>query len=435
MGTALLQIVLAAVTWFAYSVPAAEAGTRFQLEFVLEWIPAFGAQFALGIDGIALVMIALIAFLVPGLMLFSWEEKLPEGRTASGYFALLLATEATLMGVFAATDVFLFYVFFEAMLIPMYFLIGRFGGAAPAVRGGEVLPVLAARRPDHAGVADRAVRGERGVPARGRHVQLGDAAHDRPADPRVHPDLAVPRLLRRVRDQGAAGAAAHLAARRRCRGADRGGRAAGRRARQGRHVRLPALLPAAVPAGQPAARAAGAGALGDRHPVRGAARGRAEGHEAVRRLHLDRPLRLHRAGHLRLLHAGVRGLGALHGQPRPLHRHAVRHGRPARRARRVAADRRLRRRREARAGARRVLPAGRALVAGAAGHELVRQRVPGAGRLVPARAGVHGPRHRRHRVRRPVRAVGLPADDAGAGARQGGARRARRGAAPAAPAR
>jgi NADH-quinone oxidoreductase subunit M len=128
IGTALLQIVLAAITWAAYSVPAAQAGTRFQLEFVLEWIPAFGTRFALGIDGIALVMIALTAFLVPGLMLFSWEERLPEGRTASGYFALLLATEATLMGVFTATDVFLFYVFFEAMLIPMYFLIGRFGG-------------------------------------------------------------------------------------------------------------------------------------------------------------------------------------------------------------------------------------------------------------------------------------------------------------------
>jgi NADH-quinone oxidoreductase subunit M len=128
MGTALLEIVLAAVTWAAYSVPAAVAGTRFQLEFAVDWIPAFGTRFALGIDGIALVMIALTAFLVPGLMLFSWEERLPEGRTASGYFALLLATEATLIGVFTATDVFLFYIFFEIMLIPMYFLIGRFGG-------------------------------------------------------------------------------------------------------------------------------------------------------------------------------------------------------------------------------------------------------------------------------------------------------------------
>jgi NADH-quinone oxidoreductase subunit M len=128
IGTALLEIVLAAVVWANYSVADAAAGTRFQLEFAVAWIPEFGTRFALGIDGIALVMIALTAFLVPGLMLFSWEERLPEGRTASGYFALLLATEATLVGVFTATDVFLFYVFFEAMLIPMYFLIGRFGG-------------------------------------------------------------------------------------------------------------------------------------------------------------------------------------------------------------------------------------------------------------------------------------------------------------------
>ena len=73
MATALLQIVLAAVTWLAYSVPAAESGTRFQLEFVLEWIPAFGTRFALGIDGIALVMIALTAFLVV-------ERRLQQGR-------------------------------------------------------------------------------------------------------------------------------------------------------------------------------------------------------------------------------------------------------------------------------------------------------------------------------------------------------------------
>jgi NADH-quinone oxidoreductase subunit M len=128
MGFALAEVVLVAVVWFAYSVPDAQAGVRFQLEFGLDWIPAFGTRFALGIDGVALVLLAMTAFLVPGLLLFSWEEKLPEGRTHSGYFALLLATEATLVGVFTATDVFLFYVFFEAMLVPMYFLIGRFGG-------------------------------------------------------------------------------------------------------------------------------------------------------------------------------------------------------------------------------------------------------------------------------------------------------------------
>jgi NADH-quinone oxidoreductase subunit M len=127
-GTGLAELAVVVVTWFSYSTAAASAGTRFQLEFSVPWIPAFGTHLAFGIDGIALVLIALTAFLVPGLMLFAWAEKLPEGRSQSGYFALLLATQATLMGVFTATDVFLFYVFFEAMLVPMYFLIGRFGG-------------------------------------------------------------------------------------------------------------------------------------------------------------------------------------------------------------------------------------------------------------------------------------------------------------------
>ncbi|MDT7652427.1 MAG: NADH-quinone oxidoreductase subunit [Pseudonocardiales bacterium] len=128
LGFALVSLVLTAVAWFSYSIADAEGGTRFQLELSIPWIPAFGTRFALGIDGIALVMLALIAVLLPIVMAFSWDEKLPEGRTKSGYFALLLATQGLLVGVFAATDVFLFYVFFEAMLIPMYFLIGRFGG-------------------------------------------------------------------------------------------------------------------------------------------------------------------------------------------------------------------------------------------------------------------------------------------------------------------
>ena len=128
MAFALASLALTAVTWFAYSVADAAAGQRFQLEFAVEWIPAFGTRFALGIDGIALVMLALTAVLVPLVLLFSWEERLPEGRTTGGFFALVLAMQGLLVGVFAATDVFLFYVFFEAMLVPMYFMIGRFGG-------------------------------------------------------------------------------------------------------------------------------------------------------------------------------------------------------------------------------------------------------------------------------------------------------------------
>jgi len=128
MAVALAELVLTIVVWFSYSTGAASSGTRFQLESSVEWIPAFGVHFALGIDGIALVMLGLIAVLVPIVLGYSWNEKLPEGRTAAGLFSLLLATQGLLVGVFAATDVFLFYVFFEAMLIPMYFMIGRFGG-------------------------------------------------------------------------------------------------------------------------------------------------------------------------------------------------------------------------------------------------------------------------------------------------------------------
>jgi NADH-quinone oxidoreductase subunit M len=128
MVFALASLVLTVIAWLAYSPAAAERGTRFQLELSVPWIPAFGTSFALGIDGIALVMLALIAVLIPIVMGFSWNQEIPEGRTESGFFALLLATQCLLVGVFAATDVFLFYVFFEAMLIPMYFLIGRFGG-------------------------------------------------------------------------------------------------------------------------------------------------------------------------------------------------------------------------------------------------------------------------------------------------------------------
>ncbi|MBW0089841.1 NADH-quinone oxidoreductase subunit M [Pseudonocardia sp. KRD-184] len=126
VGFALASLALTVVVWFAYL--GARSESRFALELSVPWIPAFGTSFALGIDGIALVMLALIAVLVPIVMLFSWEERLPEGRSASGLYALLLSTQSLLVGVFAATDVFLFYVFFEAMLVPMYFMIGRFGG-------------------------------------------------------------------------------------------------------------------------------------------------------------------------------------------------------------------------------------------------------------------------------------------------------------------
>jgi NADH-quinone oxidoreductase subunit M len=110
------------------------SSAQFQLGEQHSWIPQFGVSYALGVDGIALVLILMALVLTPICLLAAWHdvpvETGPRGdQRAKTYFALLLVLETFMVGVFAATDVFLFYVFFEAMLIPVYFLIGRFGGA------------------------------------------------------------------------------------------------------------------------------------------------------------------------------------------------------------------------------------------------------------------------------------------------------------------
>jgi len=93
------------------------------------WIPTFNINWALGVDGIAAVLIVMATILVPLVIIASWNDVERIGRgTVKGYFGLILLLETFMIGVFAATDLFLFYVFFEAMLIPVYFLIGRFGG-------------------------------------------------------------------------------------------------------------------------------------------------------------------------------------------------------------------------------------------------------------------------------------------------------------------
>jgi len=118
-------------------------GPNYQFTETYSWIPAFGVHYALGVDGIALVLIAMSAVLMPVVILASWNDAesgaVPPGGTTppsspakprhsvKTYFALMMVLETMMIGVFAATDVFLFYVFFEAMLIPMYFMIGSYG--------------------------------------------------------------------------------------------------------------------------------------------------------------------------------------------------------------------------------------------------------------------------------------------------------------------
>jgi len=136
---ATLAVTIAMATQFK------TGGPHFQFAQVYQWIPQFGVHYAVGVDGIALVLILMSVILMPVVVLASWNDT--DGPAAEGdapgtdaaagagvpkhsaktYFALMLVLETMMIGVFAATDVFLFYVFFEAMLIPMYFMIGSYG--------------------------------------------------------------------------------------------------------------------------------------------------------------------------------------------------------------------------------------------------------------------------------------------------------------------
>jgi len=98
---------------------------KFQFYELASWIPAYKIQYALGIDGISLLLVLLTTFVMPLCVLCSW--KYIDKRVKEFVFALLVM-EAAMVGVFSALDLVLFYVFWEAMLIPMYLLIAVWGG-------------------------------------------------------------------------------------------------------------------------------------------------------------------------------------------------------------------------------------------------------------------------------------------------------------------
>ncbi|MPZ72687.1 MAG: NADH-quinone oxidoreductase subunit M [Nitriliruptorales bacterium] len=97
----------------------------FQLRETATWIPQWGVSYRLGVDGVSLFLVALTALVMPLVIAASWEQAV----RVKGFFASLLALEASLIGVFLALDLVLFYLFFEIMLVPMYALIGIWGGA------------------------------------------------------------------------------------------------------------------------------------------------------------------------------------------------------------------------------------------------------------------------------------------------------------------
>ena len=155
VALAVSLLVLGVAVAAALQFDASDAGTH-QLYEQAPWIPAFGASWALGVDGLGLALVLLAVLLVPLVLLAAWREHpdradvadvadgaheaadvspaagasvvdAPGGRLRH-YVALVLVLEAFMVAVFAARDVFLFYVLFEAMLIPVYFMVGAFGG-------------------------------------------------------------------------------------------------------------------------------------------------------------------------------------------------------------------------------------------------------------------------------------------------------------------
>jgi NADH-quinone oxidoreductase subunit M len=133
LATSLATFVYAVVLAIAFD----NNGDRFQFRGEWTWIKDLGVTFSLGIDGIALALILMSTLLVPAVVLSSWnsfdtetdaETRDERRRSVKNFFGLVLLLEVFMIAVFAATDVFLFYVVFEAMLIPMYFIIGLYGG-------------------------------------------------------------------------------------------------------------------------------------------------------------------------------------------------------------------------------------------------------------------------------------------------------------------
>ena len=207
---------------------------------------AMDVRFSIALDGLSLWLFALTALLMVVAVLVSWEAI--EDR-ASLYYRLLLVLETGMLGVFVARDIILFYVFFEFTLIPLFFLIGIWGGPQRRYAAmkfflftfaGSVLTFLGLLTHRALDLLRRRRRPGHAHPDVLHSDALTEALRSHPMDP-TPADLDLSGPVCRLCHQGAALAAAHLAAAGPRRGADGGQRVPGRRAAEGGHVWLRAV--------------------------------------------------------------------------------------------------------------------------------------------------------------------------------------------------
>ena len=124
---ALATTVIVAIATLAMAMNFQRDNVDLQFVEKYSWIPTFGINFSVGVDGLALVLILMSTILAPIVVLSGWNEAHGGRWSVKTFYILILVLETMMIGVFAATDVFLFYVIFEAMLIPVYLLIGGYG--------------------------------------------------------------------------------------------------------------------------------------------------------------------------------------------------------------------------------------------------------------------------------------------------------------------
>jgi NADH-quinone oxidoreductase subunit M len=116
-----IEFVLSVGLWWAFD----PSGSGWQQRVDVAWIPSWGARFTVGLDGIAMMMVLLTTFIMLLSAIGSWTSI---RQKTSSYYALLLVLTTGMLGVFMSLDLFLFYVMWEVMLVPMYFIIGIWGG-------------------------------------------------------------------------------------------------------------------------------------------------------------------------------------------------------------------------------------------------------------------------------------------------------------------
>lgn len=116
-------IVFGITLWLWYRFDGSSASLQFTEAY--EWMPDLGIKYIVGVDGLSLLLVVLTGFLTPLVVISQWHQ---EDKSQKPFLALIMALESAMIGALVAVDIVFFYVFWEAMLIPMYFIIGIWGG-------------------------------------------------------------------------------------------------------------------------------------------------------------------------------------------------------------------------------------------------------------------------------------------------------------------